>query len=178
MNRIFKPRGYFTVPDGTDVSPFLNASDVTQNDIPWGILGDMSVASGRIAPKTQSWVHTHLIVTQVTYVVSGHLSVRMRGAGESLSYNLPLQAGQAAVTEPGALFQLRNDSTEAAEVLYIVSPTYIFEMDGDRVTYDDATLVARTWEELETSGYAPPSSEKANAARAEALRRLAMRKAR
>ncbi len=36
MNRVFEARGYFTVPDGTEVSPFLNASDVMQKDVPWG----------------------------------------------------------------------------------------------------------------------------------------------
>jgi len=59
-----------------------------------------------------------------------------------------------------------------------VSPAYIFEMDGDRVIYDDATMVARTWQEVETGGYAPLSSEKARAARAESQRRLAARKGR
>ena len=48
MNRIFKPRGFFTVPDGTQVSPFLNATDTTQTDVPWGSLGNMSVVVGRI----------------------------------------------------------------------------------------------------------------------------------
>jgi hypothetical protein len=36
MNRVFQPRGYFTVPDGTAVSAFLNATDATQDDVPWG----------------------------------------------------------------------------------------------------------------------------------------------
>ena len=34
MNRVFSARGFFTVPDGTDVSPFLNATDVMQDDVP------------------------------------------------------------------------------------------------------------------------------------------------
>jgi hypothetical protein len=35
MKRVFEPRGFFTVPDGTDVSPFLNATDSKQPHVPW-----------------------------------------------------------------------------------------------------------------------------------------------
>lgn len=54
MKRTFERRGFFTVPDGTDVSPFLNATDSQQSDVPWGALGDMSVAAGRINPGVAS----------------------------------------------------------------------------------------------------------------------------
>jgi hypothetical protein len=70
MQHVFEPRGYFTVPDGTDVSPFLNATDVNQRDVPWGALGEMSIASGRIKPGVNSWVHIFPAVTQVTYLLS------------------------------------------------------------------------------------------------------------
>lgn len=36
MNHVFEPLGFFPVPDGTDVSPFLNAHDVNQKKLPWG----------------------------------------------------------------------------------------------------------------------------------------------
>jgi hypothetical protein len=48
MNRIFTAGHYFTVPDGTDVSPFLNATACEQSDLAWGALGDMSIAAGRL----------------------------------------------------------------------------------------------------------------------------------
>ncbi len=54
MNRVFQPRGYFTVPDGTEASPFLNATDVMQDDVPWDALGETSIVSGRISPKVHS----------------------------------------------------------------------------------------------------------------------------
>lgn len=66
MDQIFSPRGFFTVPDGTDVSPYLNASDVMQDDVPWGLLGEMSIAAGRIRPGVHSGVVIHPAVTQVT----------------------------------------------------------------------------------------------------------------
>jgi mannose-6-phosphate isomerase-like protein (cupin superfamily) len=181
MNRIYQPRGYFTVPDGTDVSAFLNATDASQDDIAWGALGEMSIASGRIDPKVRSWVHVHPVVTQVTYLVAGTLTVRMKDVSAAEPYDLALQAGQATVAQPWTLFQLRNDSDIPAEVLYIVSPSYVFEVEDGEVRYDDATLVARTWEELAVSNYLVPglkvSAEEAKARRAEAMRRLALRKA-
>ena len=95
MNRVFEPQGFFTVPDGTDVSPFLNATDIKQADVPRGVLGDMSIAAGRVRPGLCSAVHIHPVVTQVTYVVSGRLTVRMKEDGANEFYDLALKPGQA-----------------------------------------------------------------------------------
>ncbi len=180
MNRIFEPRGYITVPDGTDVSAFLNATDATQENVPWGALGEMSIASGRIGPGVHSWVHVHPAVTLVTYSVSGSLTARMKDVATPRPYDLQLRAGQATVSEAGTLLQLRNDSLEVAEVLYIASPSYVFEKDGESVVYDDAILVSKSWEELEAADYEVPalrvSADEARARRAEARRRLASKR--
>ena len=184
MKRVYQPRGWFTVPDGTEVSAFLNATDATQTDVPWGSLGEMSIAAGRIAPKSQSWVHVHPVVTQVTYVLTGQLRVRMKEASQIAADvaadELLVERGQAVVTRPGTLFQLCNEGNEASEVLYIVSPSYVFEMVGDKVIYDDAVLVARRWEELSTADDALHSLMKtcygAHAKREESKRRLGCRK--
>jgi len=114
MNYVFEPRGYFDVPDGTEVSPFLSATDVNQTDVPWGLLGEMSIAAGRIGPGVQSWIHVHPVITQVTYLVSGDLTIRMKDPSTMNPYDLDLRPGQAVVTEPGTLFQLRNASNTAA----------------------------------------------------------------
>jgi mannose-6-phosphate isomerase-like protein (cupin superfamily) len=168
------------VPDGTDVSAFLNATDVTQDDVPWGALGEMSIASGRVGPKVHSWVHVHPAVTQVTYLVAGELTVRMKDAADVDPYDLSLAAGQAVVSQPGTLFQLRNESDAVAELLYIVSPSYVFEMEGTEVRHDDAILVARTWDEVAAANYDLPALKvghyEATARRAEALHRVAKRK--
>ena len=62
-------------------------------------------------------------------------------------------------------------------LLYVVSPSYVFELDGDRVRHDDAILVAKTWEALAAGGDDVPALSvnrgEAVARRAEALRRLA-----
>lgn len=179
MKRIFPPLGYFTIPDGTDVSPFLDATDVQQSDVPWDALGDVSIAAGRISPNVRSWIHVHHVVTQVTYLLAGTLTVRMKDASAAEPYDLRLQPGQAVVTQPRTLFQLRNDGNTVAEVLYIVSPSYVFEMDGGRVRYDDASMVARTWEEVSASGDIPAlrvTPYEARASREESTRRLAVQK--
>jgi mannose-6-phosphate isomerase-like protein (cupin superfamily) len=78
------------------------------------------------------------------------------------------------------LFQLENTGTSAAEVLYIVSPAYVFEMDDGKIVHDDAVLVAESWDELPASmddtGVAGNANYEAWAGRTEAKRRLAKRK--
>ena len=178
MNRVFEPRGCFTVPDGTDVSPFLNATDINQKDVPWGVLGEMSIAAGKIRSKLHSAVHMHPVVTHVTYVVAGKLTVRMKDTGGF--YDLPLHSGQAALTKPGTLFQLRNDSDAVADVLYIASPSYVFEIGAKGIVYDDAVRIADSWEELEKCNYDVPairiSASEANVNRERSKRRLAAAK--
>ena len=178
MNRIFEARGYFAVPDGTEVSPFLNPTDSNQADVPWGALDDMSIAAGRINPGAASWVHRHPVVTSVTFVVAGSLTLHMKGARDLVPYTLNLTRGQAAVTERGTMLQLQNTSDGAAEVLYICSPAYVFDEEDGYLSYDDAVLVAKTWDELPTVKDAKEeiSLYEARALRAEATRRLAKRK--
>jgi mannose-6-phosphate isomerase-like protein (cupin superfamily) len=180
MNRAFSARGFFTVPDGTDVSPFLNAFDMMQDDVPWGALGELGIAAGRIPPGVHSWIHLHPVVVQVTYVVSGTLSIRMRDLDSATPYDLALAAGQAVVTRPGTLFQLRNDSDAPAEVLYIVSPPYVFEMTDGKVVYDDAVLVAPEWGDERVGQFDAAAFRQltaaASVARVEATRRIAAAK--
>jgi mannose-6-phosphate isomerase-like protein (cupin superfamily) len=178
MNKIFKPIGFFTVPDGTDVSPFLNATDPMQHDVPWGALAEMSIAAGRIGPGVISWIHTHPVVTQVTYLVSGRLDIRMKDPKAGEPYTLELRAGEAVLTEPRTLFQLRNMSDGVANVLYITSPPYVFESVDEKVIYDDAVLIAKTWEDLDA--VVPrlgTTVDEGLASRTSAMRRLAARKA-
>jgi mannose-6-phosphate isomerase-like protein (cupin superfamily) len=177
MNHTFKPKDYFTVRDGTDVAPFMNGMDLGQPDLPWGSLGEMSIAAGRIGPGITSWIHLHPIVTQITYVVSGQLRVHMKSSDTTSPYQLDLQAREAAVTRPGTLLQLENRTDEAVEVLYINSPPWLYEATADnQLVYDDAVIVARTWEELEAANYDTTgmrvSADQARASRNESIRRL------
>jgi mannose-6-phosphate isomerase-like protein (cupin superfamily) len=174
MNRIFRPRGFLKVPDGTEVSAVLNATDSSQSDVPWGALGNMSIAAGRIEPGTASAIRVHAVVTQVTYVVSGTLSVRMQDEGDDQPYELHLAPGDAVLATPLTLFQIQNRGNSVAEVLYLVSPPYVSEMMGQDVAYDDAVILGTTWKSPATAS--APNTYEVRAARSEALRRLAVRK--
>jgi hypothetical protein len=83
------------------------------------------------------------------------------------------------------LFQLLNDGDAIAEVLYIATPSYVFETEGKTVKYDDAVIVADTWQDLVAADYDFPAlkihPEEVRTSRAESLGRLgrlAKRKAR
>lgn len=151
MKRTFRPTEFFTAADGTEVSAFLNATDTTQTDVPWGLLGGVSIAAGRIRPGVDSSIHVHAAAVQVTFVVAGELTVRMKARHDSEPYTLRVPAGDAVVCEPGTLIQLSNKTAAEVEVLYIVSPSYVFERDADGlVIHDDSVLVA-DWSEHVTS---------------------------
>lgn len=63
-------------------------------------------------------------------------------------------------------------------MLYICSPSYVFDEEAGGLSYDDAVLVAKAWDELPTrqdSGEGINVDE-ARARRAEAIRRLAKRR--
>jgi len=156
MDHIFQVGDYFTAPDGTDVSAFLNATDITQADLPWGALGDVSIASGRVRAGVHSWVHLHPAVAQVTYMESGGLTVRMKDPDSADFYDNYITSGQAVVARKGTLFQLRNDNDTDASLLYIASPSYVFYVTGGNVVYDDAILVSKTWDELKSRNYQVP----------------------
>jgi mannose-6-phosphate isomerase-like protein (cupin superfamily) len=179
MNRVFSARGFVELPDGTDLSAFLNATDDTQDEVPWGVLGEMGIAVGRIRPGVHSQIHVHPFLVQVTYVVSGGLSIRMKDLGADAAYDLALAAGQAVVTPAGTLFQLRNDADALAEVLYIVSPSYVFEQADGKVIYDDAVLLGNDWgvEEVQRFDQAALEGRAAGMrdARVESTRRMAAR---
>jgi len=105
----------------------------------------------------------------------------MKEDGANEFYDLALKSGQAVLTKPRTPFQLRNEGSATAAVLYIVSPSYVVEMDAETVVYDDAVVVAKSWDELEARAYDVPSlkisATEAAARREEAINRLAAMKA-
>lgn len=177
MNKIFTAKEFFRVPDGTMLSPFLNATDVMQTELPWEALGDVSVALGKIlAGEPPSLIHLLPAVTQITYVLRGELSVAMKEPGEKNEYILRMEQGKACVTQPGTLFQLINDSTDVVEMLYIVSPSYVFNIENEKVIYDDTTLIAKSWSEIaemeKSNGLKVPDFQASKKKRTDALRDL------
>ncbi len=147
MNRLFKIPPPLRVPDGTLVSPFLNAWDNTSG-LPVDLLEGFSLAAGTIEPGSQSKIHVMPFVTQVTFVRRGTLIARMKAPRDENSYELTVAADEAVVTEAGAFLQLANESAQPCEVLYIVSPAYVFELSDGRVSYDDSVVLDETWEQL------------------------------
>jgi len=149
MRVVFAPRTYAQVPDGTLVSPFLNPFDNTGATVGPLAHGHLGVAAGRLEPGVASSIHVLPLVTQITWVVRGRLRIVMRAPAEPEPYTLELDAGQAVCTEPGELLQLANDDHDTAvEVLYITSPAYVYEVDRHgAVVYDDARVIATTWDE-------------------------------
>ena len=145
MNRVFDIPPPFRVPDGTWVSPFLNSKD-NKSGLPFDLLDCFSIAAGRVDPGTHSEIHVMPLVTQVTFVRSGSLRVKMQGKTDDGAYELNLEANRAVLTEPGVAFQLLNAGQQPCEVLYIVGPAYVFEMSADgQVRYDDATVLGSDW---------------------------------
>jgi hypothetical protein len=140
MNRLFEcsDTNFFRVPDGTLVQPFLNSKDV-MSGLPWDLLDGLSIAAGQVDPGVVSKIHVHPFISQVTVLLSGILEIHMKDPGTpdppyKLTLKLPDSTGQlgfttaAALAQPGTFFQLDNShGTEPAQVLYICTPSYIFE---------------------------------------------------
>jgi hypothetical protein len=174
MRRIFEIAEPFRVPDGTLVSPFLNSKDA-KSGLPFDLLDGVSVAAGIIEPRTRSKIHVLPFVTQVTFVRRGQLTVWMKSGEDLEPYALHPKDDQAILTRPGTFFQLVNDDIELCQVLYIVSPAYVFEVWNGAVLYEDATVLDESWESLRAAGWQPSVQLPTWEQRQEALQRQAKR---
>jgi mannose-6-phosphate isomerase-like protein (cupin superfamily) len=147
MNKVFEIAKPFRVPDETLVSPFLNSRDC-MSSLPFNLLAGISMSAGVIEPHQQSRIHIMPHVTQITFVRHGDLVVKMKGPDDQEPYSQHVAVEQVVITERGTFFQLINDTDQPCEVLYIVSPAYLFEMTDDKVVYDDSLMVEESWQEL------------------------------
>jgi hypothetical protein len=146
MQHVFTIRGGIGVPDGTTVFPFLSPHDDTSG-LGWGLFEGFSIAAGEIAPHAGSAIHLLPRSTQVTFVLAGTLTARMKGADGGAPYAMTLTPHQACLTLPGERLQLSNETDAPVRVLYIVAPAYRFEVDSEGlVTHEDAVLLAG-WDE-------------------------------
>jgi hypothetical protein len=149
MNRVFRLSPAVRVPDGTHVRTGLAHPAV-----------DLSIAGGEIEPHTASKIHLHPLVTQVTWVRSGTLTVRMKNAAAPAPYTLTLGPDESVVTRPGTFFQLVNDTGAPCHVLYIVQPAFLFVADpAGRVIYNDAVVFDADWAELAAAGWPQPDPD-------------------
>jgi mannose-6-phosphate isomerase-like protein (cupin superfamily) len=172
MNRVFRINTFSRVPDGTLVSPFLNPKD-NKSGLPFELHDGFSLAAGIIEAKSKSQIHVMPLVAQVTFVLSGKLTVKMKSIEDNVPYSLSLRSGEAVLTKAGTLFQLTNEEASPCEVLYIVSPPYLHEESEGKVLYDDSLVLQEDWMQLANSHWRilrePPTLEK----REDAKRRLA-----
>jgi hypothetical protein len=194
MNRLFEclDANFFRVPDGTLVNPFLNPKD-SMSGLPWDTLDGLSVAAGCIDPGIASEIHVHPFVSQVTVQISGSLDIHMKDPGNAdppytLRLRLPPPGRRpgfttaAALAAAGTFLQLDNSrGSEPAHVLYLASPSYLFEPDATTDAppiYDDAVTLGNDWKRLAEHNWNPPAlcdPARSYAARQDALRRLAKR---
>jgi mannose-6-phosphate isomerase-like protein (cupin superfamily) len=132
VERVFRIGQEIAVPDGTRVMSLFDASEA----------GPFSIAAGELAPGTRSRVHVLPRSAQVTFVLSGRLTVRMRGAADLGPYTLRLGPHEACLTLPGERLQLENGTDTPVRVLYVVAPPYRAETDAaGNVTREDAVLL-------------------------------------
>lgn len=133
VERVFRIGQEIAVPDGTVVRPLFAPPDG----------GPFSIAAGEIAPGTRSRIHVLPRSTQVTFVLAGRLTLRMRGPADRAPYTLRLGPHEACLTLPGERLQLENGTDATVRVLYIVAPPYRAEHDAEgNVLAEDAVLLA------------------------------------
>jgi hypothetical protein len=176
MNRVFRIGAPHGVPDGTLVAPFLNARDSTSG-LPFDLLEGFSLAAGTIPAHSHSRIHVMPFVAQVTFVRHGTLTVWMKAAADREPYRLVAQKDEAVLTEAGALVQLVNESTEPCDVLYVVSPAYVFERTDTGIRYDDSLVLDEGWADLAAKHWQVPGALPTLEDRRAALLRLAARDA-
>ena len=153
------------MPDGTKVFPLLNCRDSTSG-LPTNLLEDFSLAVGEIEPHRRSKIHVMLLVTQVTFVLQGELEAWVKDGDQPTPYSLRLGAEQAILTRPGTFLQLRNHTSVARRVLYMVSPSYVFLMVEGRVVYDESVVLEEDWEGLERRNWKPEALRSLDSIRA------------
>ena len=77
MKQIFIPKEFYKIPDGTLLSPFLNPKD-SMSKLPFDLIDGFSMGMGIIEKNTNSKIHVHPHVDQVTFVLSGKITLKMK----------------------------------------------------------------------------------------------------
>ncbi len=155
MQKIFTVGEGFTVPDGTIVHPAVDAMLASRACGTW--VDDVSIALGKIPAGVTSNIHVHPVVAQVTWVLSGALTITMKDRTTAAPYHLELTANQSVWTQPGTFFQLSNPHRQPCRVLYIVTPAFLFEVDAHgNVAYNDAIVLEQDWDTLARAAWKIP----------------------
>lgn len=152
MNKIFRIEKGVQVPDGTMVYEIIGPAKSSMEKIP--ITEEHSLALGILDPNEKSAIHIHPIISHLTWVISGKLTVGMKDKYSDKMYFIDVLPNETVLTEPCTFFQLINNTDEECRVLYIVSPAFIFEVDETgKILYNDQIILNKTWEQLEHDNY-------------------------
>jgi len=155
MNLKFEADKGIIVPDGTKVCEIIGPISSLKFNF---LLEEQSLAKGILEPDQQSFIHVHPIISHLTYVLSGQLTVKMKDKVSDEMYEIVVDEGQTVLTQPETLFQLLNNSEKKCEVLYIVSPGFIYEVENDEVLYNDQIVLEnKTWEKLKEESWEIPA---------------------
>ena len=172
--QIFKIGNGIMVPDGTRVFPIMDPRQQKEDNIP--IIDELSLAYGELDIGVESSIHIHPICTQLTYVLSGELEVKMKMDKRETIDTLQLKTNEAVVSRPACFFQLKNSGHEVCKVLYQCTPGFVFELDDQgNLLYNDAIVLSYSWEELKKMNWRIPELmdiEAIRKQREEAVRRL------
>lgn len=173
MNRIYKIENGVVVPDGTMVYEIIGPVQSQAARLP--IIEEQSLAYGELDPGEKSAVHVHPIISHLTWVISGTLTVGMKDKRSTEMYYIEVAPMQTVLTEPGTFFQLLNNGDQICKVLYMVSPAFIFEVVGGNILYNDQIVLDFGWDELAKRNWKIPELDdldKIKKMREESLNRL------
>jgi mannose-6-phosphate isomerase-like protein (cupin superfamily) len=106
--------GEFLAPDGIIIRPIVGADSALT-----------SVVVGVIPPRdTEYSVHLHYGLEQVTYVLSGRVTILQRTPADPHHGEIELGPGEAITTPPASTLSFRNTGPDTVEVLFICVPAY------------------------------------------------------
>ncbi len=155
MEKIFGVGEGIAVPDGTIIHSILDPRIASQGMVPW--IDDVSFTFGRIPPGVTSKIHLHPVIKQLTWILSGRLTIKMKDPTSETAYALELSENQMSLTEAGTFFQMINTNDEECRVLYVNAPGFIFELAKDgSVLYNDALVLDQNWDELSAMDWVVP----------------------
>lgn len=174
MNHLFECKnpkegnGFFEVPDLTLLNAFLNPLDTTSG-LPPGMFQGLAIAAGQIDPGVVGNIAIAPYISEITLLLEGELEFHMMNPHmDEDRYTKILRKPEdgggpgftsaAVLMLPGTFFQLDNSKgSEPARVLYISTPSYVFEpgANGEPI-YDDAIQIGNDWTALADQNWDPP----------------------
>ncbi len=130
-------RHAFHAPDGITILPFALPG-----------LARLSFVEGRLPPRPEPYpIHLHGTLEQVTYVLTGRITVTMWDTEMGKPRSFAAISGDAFVTLPLQTLAFANAGPAEARVLFICAPAYPSDDSDTRLvaTHHAATDDERAW---------------------------------